>query len=347
MKGIIGNPTRYFTLNEFRPAASIKSEPSLEAKHRLKVVDFYYKKSSEFTKNGKRSYSVTARRFGHCVSYVIKWVKRFKKGDLTSLESHSRRPKNVRVTKIPSSYIERIRKIREEYPLWSGRKIYVVLKKLYGDESYSARTIDRIIKKYDFHFAMKTKKRKQRRRPIINREFKNKGLKATEPNEIIEFDLKHVRLFGIKLYAFCAIDVFTRVPLVHISSSCKSSAAKIAIEKVIERYGEGITILNDNGSENLGEMRDYLKERNIKQIFAHPNIPQDKPHIERFIGSLQREFLDEWADEVTVEKLQKEVDLYIKDFVFLRPHAGIGYKTPEEFCNEYGINLWESDLNLA
>jgi transposase InsO family protein len=62
-----------------------------------------------------------------------------------------------------------------------------------------------------------------------------------------------------------------------------------------------------------------------------PNTPKDKPFIERFIGSFQRECLDEYTGEMTVKALQKAADEFVNDFKFIRPHGSLNYETPEDF----------------
>jgi transposase len=291
MKGLVSVPMGYCSLSIYRLKRGVSL--SEEAEHRLKVIKFYEESSRKFSKGGKRSASITARHFGHCLSYVYKWLKRYDRYDLASLESKSRKPKKSKKSSIPCDYIEKVRRMREDFPRYSGKKIYAVLKKTQGEVRYSPSTINRIIRRHDFYFALK--KKKVKRKPSFRgRTFKERGFKARGPREVIEFDMKEIFKLGRKLYAFSAIDPFTKDPLVKISSSCSSKAALSAAKKAIGKYGKGVYFLNDNGSENLGEVMEYLKKEGVKQIFAYPNTPKDKPHIERFIGSFQREFLDEY-----------------------------------------------------
>jgi hypothetical protein len=64
------------------------------------------------------------------------------------------------------------------------------------------------------------------------------------------------------------------------------------LAKAIERFGKGISIVNDNGSENMGEAEALLSETGVKQYWTRPNSPKEKPFVERLIGTLQRELLD-------------------------------------------------------
>ncbi|GMO56119.1 MAG: hypothetical protein Ta2A_01150 [Treponemataceae bacterium] len=61
------------------------------------------------------------------------------------------------------------------------------------------------------------------------------------------------------------------------------------MKKIVERFGDKIKIVNDNGSENMKDAEAYLASLNITQYWTRPHTPKDKPFIERFIGTFQRE----------------------------------------------------------
>ena len=175
------------------------------------------------------------------------------------------------------------------------------------------------------------KKRRKRAGKTAERRRKPYNLRATEPNQIIEFDMKHIHLPGKKLYALCGIDQYTRRPEVHISSSCSSLAGKTALQKITQRFGKHISIVNDNGSENMGEAERWLSDENIRQYWCRANKPKDKPFIERFIGTLQTECLDYHYEPLDVHELQDIVDQWIFKYENQRPHEGLDFLTPKQF----------------
>ena len=59
----------------------------------------------------------------------------------------------------------------------------------------------------------------------------------------------------------------------------------------------------------MGEAEAFLKKENIKQLWTRVRKPKDKPHIERFIGTLQREFLDFHYEPLNCQELQEKVVL--------------------------------------
>lgn len=76
-------------------------------------------------------------------------------------------------------------------------------------------------------------------------------------------------------------------------------------------------VFTDNGSENLGAFAELLKTQQVPHYFARPYTPRDKPPVERFIGSFERECL-QWGGIV--------LD------VAYRLHQALGYLTPDEFA---------------
>lgn len=314
------------------------SKLSTTAKHRLKVIDYYYNKS-------KKNVSLTARHFGTSRSYVHKWLKRFNPKCLLSLESHSTRPKHIRTAIYDAATVIIIRKIRREYPAFSSFKIAVILQRDY-DITMSPATVGRIIKKYNLFFSRRVKlhqKLSRSRKRVVKRKREIDRLcyhlQTAEPTRIIEFDLKHIVNYdGRKQYAFCAIDPVTKQAVIHIASNAKSATAKIAIEEVLAKFGQDILIVCDNGSENFKDVYDLLKALGVPQLFARPHTPKDKPHIENFIGKYQKECLDEsFGDNFTVAQRQDEADRWLRDWHFYRPHQALGYYTPAEFCDIMGI----------
>jgi transposase InsO family protein len=113
------------------------------------------------------------------------------------------------------------------------------------------------------------------------------------------------------IYADCAIDPFTRETVLHIVSSPSSRNAKAALEKTVKRFGKGITVVNDNGSENMKDAEAFLRENHITQYWTRPKSPKEKPFVERLIGTFQRECLDYHYEPMNVKELSEVVDSWL------------------------------------
>ena len=342
----LGTSTIYGNiLPNFNQLMKIYGKPlSKEAKHRLQVLDYLREKAHG-------NVSLTARHFGCTRSYIYKWLNRFLKASehsrLAALESRSTRPKHTRSVQYSLETVSYIRRIRQAYPSYSARKITVILARDY-DVIISPATAGRIIKRYnmfysklvDTHFkrsraareSWQTRKAKERLRYYK---------KPEHPRHIIEFDMKHISNGGCsKQYALCAIDPFTKEAMIHISSSPSSLQGKLAMQKVLARFGKDSIIICDNGSENFGETRAFLDEMNVRQIFTRVHTPKDKPHIENFIGKYQLECLNESeACMYTVRERQEEADKWLNDWHFFRPNQALNYLTPAEYCATIGITI--------
>lgn len=48
----------------------------------------------------------------------------------------------------------------------------------------------------------------------------------------------------------------------------------------------------------MGAFAKLLSEQPTEHYFARPRTPKDKPHVERFIGSLEREYI-QWGGVAT------------------------------------------------
>jgi putative transposase len=206
---------------------------------------------------------------------------------------------------------------------------------------YSAATIGRIILKYRLYFRAKllaSRKRAQRakqawrmRKPYL--------LKAEKPRSIIEFDMKHIYLAGVKQYAFVAIDIYTRELVIHLARRPSSLQAKEALRKAIAIFGREVVIVNDNGSENGKYAYEYLRRENITQYFTRPHTPKDKPHVENVIGKLQQECLDEDRSHKTLEERAIQITAWLNDYHYYRPHQALNYLTPAEYCATLGLTI--------
>jgi putative transposase len=342
MKGSIGCPSRIVTRIPCLRALSRGPERELseDARFRLKVFDFYFQSSARFSLSGTPDASLTCRRFGIQRSYFYRWLKRYDKRNLASLEDRSTMPKKRRAPEYSRGLVGAVRKIREDDPTYSAKKIRpILLRTMNAVDVPSVATLGRLINRENLFFRADTKRHKKQSdsaRTAHKRQRKPYNLKANGAGQIVEFDMKHIYLLGQKLYAFCAIDPFTKESLIHIASSPSSQNARTALEKVIARFGKDIVIVNDNGSENMAKAEEYLASIGVTQYWARPKSPKDKPFVERLIGSLQKECLDYHYDPMNVSETRRLVDAWLVKYHFYRPHESLNFLTPAEFCATLG-----------
>lgn len=320
MKGSIGVPTRIGTVLPGARRISKLQSPSKQAILKLKWIDYYLKK-----KNAR----ATCRHFGICPSLFYKWFGRYQKFGLKGLEDCSRRPQKIRQSNIPLEHIDLVRKLRKQYPYFSKYKIKVILSREYNIE-LSASTVGRIIKKYDLFFTLTYPSKKQRHKQARNR--LPKDFRIAEPGDLVQSDVKHIPFFGSKRYLYVITDCLTKMASIHVSTSISSKQAKIAFERVGKHIPYPIrNSQNDNGSENLLELSRYLKQNNINQYFTRPRTPKDNSFVERLIGTIEREFIQQGNLTFDIAEQQKLVDQWLDKYHNFRPHQSLGYLTPNEY----------------
>lgn len=340
MSNHIGSSTIYITTLPNNAALSrIRSvKLSKAAKHRLAIIEHYLHRT--------RNVSLTCRHYAIARSYFYKWFNRYNPRNLTTLENISTKPHNLRPATYDIQFVGLIRKLRTDYPSYSSKKLARIVFRDY-DYTYSAATIGRIIKRYSLYFRAKllaSRKRAKAARQVWKLR-KPYLLKAEKPRSVIEFDMKHIYLAGVKQYAFVAIDPYTKEVVIHIANRPTSFQAKIALQKAVEVFGDKIIIINDNGSENYKHAYEYLKQENIIQYFTRPHTPKDKPHVENVIGKLQQECLDEDRSYKTLTERAQQITLWLNDYHFYRPHQALNYLTPQEYCDTLNLTIHRREVS--
>ena len=172
---------------------------SPRARFRLGVIDWHNQVSKLKSGSGKKNVSFTCRRFGIDRSYFYRWQGRLKRHRLEGLEDRSRRPLNVRREMTGSEVMEEIRRIRRRNPTYSAKKIHPILLRLYEErEVPSVSTVSNIIKRHNLFFRADTRAFKRcsgsAMRAAAGRRRVKESLRASGPNKVVEFDMKHIRL---------------------------------------------------------------------------------------------------------------------------------------------------------
>ncbi len=304
---------------------SIKTTSSLskDAKQRLKWVDYYH----AHTNNAR----LTCRHYGIAHRTFYRYYNRFKREGLAGLEARSERPKHVRRPTTPQPVIDAIKQLRKANPEYSKYKLEVILQRDYG-YSLSASSIGRVITKYNLFFAPPVKpKGHPDRRKYVTKQRKPQDLQVTRPGQLLEVDVKHLPSVGTKRYAFVAIDVYSKQAAVHVGSTISSSQGALAWHKAVHRLGLPEAVLTDNGSENMGAFAELLASQTTEHYWARPHTPKDKPHVERFIGTLEKECI-QWGGLATdVVDQQAIINRWLTKYHSYRPHQSLGYLTPDAY----------------
>lgn len=304
---------------------SIKTTVSLskEAKLRLRWIDYYHSHNNNVR--------LTCRHFGIAHKTFYLYLNRVNKQGLIGLERRSSRPNNVRQPLTPTLVLDIVKKLRKANPELSKYKLAIILKRDYG-YNLSPSSIGRVITRYNLFFSapIKSKGHPLRRKNIAKLR-KPKDYSVINPGDLIEVDVKHLPSLGTKRYAFVAIDVITKQASVYVSSTISSTQGALAWKRATHELGLPKAVLTDNGSENMGAFTELLKSQSLTHYWARPHTPKDKPHVERFIGTLERECL-QWGG-VAIDKMDQQIIInqWLVKYHNYRPHQSLNYLTPNEF----------------
>ena len=89
----------------------------------------------------------------------------------------------------------------------------------------------------------------------------------------------------------------------------------------------------------MDKAESFLHDMGITQYWTQPKQSEDKPVVERFIGTLQRECLDYNRDPMNVSELSEVVNKWLDKYHHYRPHDSLKGMTPAEFSDTMGISI--------
>lgn len=240
--------------------------------------------------------------------YGIQWYLRKYQ---SAKKGHRHKRKTDPITKA------HIYQIREEFKGCCGEKIQYWLKKRYGG-SPSRSTIYRVLnEKYRLRSAWQKNKR---RGPVPQ---------AEKPREVIQADT--VDFGGV--FAFTAIDIFTREASAVLTPKLDSRFGAWALKQQMKYFGETELIQRDGGPEFMAEWEETA-QRFAKQIrTARPYKKNEQAFIEVFNRTLRKECLG-WLTyrKEHLPALQAELKRFLVFYNTERPHLSLGMKAPKDMC---------------
>lgn len=296
-----------------------------KAKHRLKVVDWH--------RMHNRNISLTSRHFGLTRYTVREWVKRFNKTGVMGLNDKSHRPKNVRKPTTSWDTVIKAVNIRKQYPSWSKYKIRVVLER--QGINASASTVGRILKRRGL---IKRKISQKRRKAALRPKARfPRGLKVSQPGDMIQLDTKHIMLVGGKrFYQFTAIDVLTKIRVLRIYSSESSRNSAGFLKDCLKEFPFPVrAIQTDNGSSFQKEFEKQCKELNLAHYFIYPHSPKQNSYVERSHRSDEYEFYQQGNVCSLIDVMQKKIKQWQDIWNMIRPHQSLNYLTPQEYFEKW------------
>jgi len=112
-----------------------------------------------------------------------------------------------------------------------------------------------------------------------------------------------------------------------------------ALQRAIDFRGKPQSIRVDNGPEFIShklEMWCYIHSIELK--FIQPGCPTQNSRVERFNGSMRREFFDAYLF-YTLNEVKIMTKEWIDDYNNDRPHVVLGKLSPIEYLDKYNLEM--------
>jgi transposase InsO family protein len=159
------------------------------------------------------------------------------------------------------------------------------------------------------------------------------NLPATQPNDVWSYDfLEGKTASGASFRVLNVVDEFTRRALgSHVARSVGSRDIVSVLERLFERHGRPRRLRSDNGREFIAQsLGEWLAGQGVQPVFIEYGSPWQNPFVERFNRTMRDEILNgESFDSVTEARVV--IGGWIREYNTLRPHRGLGMKTPQSF----------------
>lgn len=250
---------------------------------------------------------------------VYRWIKGIKlKGilkfirDFKEAKKGRRRPNRTdAVTKA------RIYRIRDDNHNCCGEKIKYFLWEQYH-QTVSVSTIYRILNQ---KYQLTSKWKKHCKRGHVK--------KGEKPRESIQTDTVDLG----NIFAFNAIDTFTKEAIVVLKPALDAKAGREALKEQLRFFGHIDHIQKDGGPEFKAEWQAYAHEHIGSIRTAKPYKKNEQAFIERFNGILRKECVGyPKYQPADIPKIQQQINEYLDYYHNKRPHLSLKMQTPKQFA---------------
>ena len=157
-------------------------------------------------------------------------------------------------------------------------------------------------------------------------------LLPTAPNEQWSLDFVSDALsWGRRIRLLAVVDTVTREALaIEVDTSLPGERVVRVLERLAVERGVPRAIVLDNGPELTGRALDqWAYSRGVQLRFIAPGRPIQNAFAESFVGRLRDECLNEhWFTGLA--DARRTVEAWRQDDNAVRPHSGLGYRTPAE-----------------
>ena len=307
------------------------------AKARLALIEWHHAHGANVSR--------TARHFGFSRPTVYRWLARYDRFRLASLEDRSSAPRRRRRPTWTVAQVEAVAAIRERYPRWGKDKLVVLLAR--DGLCLSVSMVGRILVALARRGALREPRRRRRvtlgqrrwSRPYAIRRPADWAVRA--PGDLVELDTLDIRpVPGVVLKQFTARDVVSRWDVVDLHGRATASRAVLALDARIERMPFAVRAISiDNGAEFMAEFEATCQARGIRLFVLPPRSPKLHGAVERANRTHAEEFYEVTDAPAELDELRAALGAWETVYDTIRPHQALGYLTPAEFLASVGVEV--------
>jgi putative transposase len=325
---MIGRPTRI--------AREAAPELSHRARARLVMLDWHRAHGTNVSR--------TARHFGFSRPTLYRWLARYERHRLESLEDRSSRPHHRRRPTWTLAELVAVRRVRLAYPRWGKDKLEVLLRRegLVLSVSMVGRILERLRATGELreppHRRISARKRSWRRPHAVR---KPRDFAALHPGDLVQVDTLDVRpVPGQVLKQFTARDVVSRWDVLELRSTASARSAVAILDALAARMPFPLRAISvDNGSEFMAGFEQACAERGIALYILPPRSPKLNGSVERANGTHTTEFYEVTDAEPVLAGLRPALLAWETVYNTVRPHQALGYRTPAEYLASLGLHV--------
>ena len=301
---------------------------SRRARVRLAMLDWH--------RSHGQNVARTARHFGFSRPTVYRWLSRYERLRLESLEDHDCRPPGRRRPPGRGAVVAAVRRVRTRYPRWGKDKLAVLL----GREGLvlSVSMVGRVLASLRRRGALLeplrhpvTRGPRAWRRPHAIR--KPPGWRVAAPGDLVELDTVFLRPApGMTARQFTARDVVSRWDVLELVPRATAQAAAGFLDALAARLPFPLRAIQvDGGSEFMAEFESACARRGIPLFVLPPCSPRLNGAVERANRTHAEEFHELAWGEPDLGRLGRSLLRWERTYNTVRPHQALGYLTPAEF----------------
>jgi putative transposase len=288
--------------------------------------------------------SRTARHFGYSRPTVYRWLARFDRSRLETLEDRSSAPRRRRRATWTIEQLQAVRLVRQTYPRWGKDKLVVLLRRtgIWLSTSMVGRILRRLLRAGDLREPARRRmgvRQRRWQRPYAVR--KPADWVVERPGDLVELDTLDIRPLPDRIWKqFTARDVVSRWDVIELGRRATARAATEVLDRLDERMPFGIRAISiDNGAEFMAEFEAACQARDIRLFVLPPRSPKLHGAVERANRTHTEEFYEVTTAEPELEAFQAELLAWERVYNTIRPHQSLGYLTPAEYLASVGVDV--------